>query len=194
MKPSVLSETVFGPSPNFGLQFRRARTGPPKAGNAKKTRKKTKSPTLGCALKIRKNYRKNTKWSFSGHFCIFWEIFCIFGGPIQGWGILYFFFFVFFRISGLGGFCALYGPDGIANFGVFCEFRGGGVSEKVFRGVSFLCWGVFLNFWAFLFCSWSIDSYQLYWADPRVLLRMGSWSTVGPASRHTLKVTPKVTF
>ena len=94
------------------LQFRRARTGQkntPRPETRKKHKKKYKSPTLGWAPKIQKNYRKNTQMVIfkNGHFCMF-------SRPNPGWGIFVLFFSYFFRISGLGGFCALYEPDGIA--------------------------------------------------------------------------------
>ena len=51
-------------------------------------------------------------WSFPGHLCIFSVFFLVIFGAQPGVGDLVFFSY-FFRISGLGGFCALYEPDGI---------------------------------------------------------------------------------
>ena len=50
---------------------------PPKAGNTKKIRKNYKVPHPGLGHANTKNYRKNTNWSFSGHFCIFFGNFFV---------------------------------------------------------------------------------------------------------------------
>ena len=78
----------------------------------RKYEKNTKSPTPGWAPKIRKNYRKKHKnGHFRGIFVFFSVIFLCFRGPTRGGGFCI--FFVIFSYF-LGGFCALYEPDGIA--------------------------------------------------------------------------------
>ena len=70
------------------------------------TPKNTKSPTPGCPLKIRKNYRKNTKWQFLGHFLSFFSvIFSYFRDSAWGGGFSIFCrnFFVFLGIQGFLG-------------------------------------------------------------------------------------------
>ena len=89
-------------------------TKPPKAGNTKKLRKKYKIPHPGSGPENTKKLPKKYKnGHFRGIFVFFRKFFRIFGAQSRGGGFCMFFrnFFVF---PALGGFCALYEPDGIA--------------------------------------------------------------------------------
>ena len=95
-------------SPFSFLRFCRGRTGHknPQGRNYKIKYEKITKSLLGWAPQIRKNYQKIRKMFFLG-------------GPNPGCIVFFFFFFSYFlafflTFPALGGFCALYEPDGIA--------------------------------------------------------------------------------